>query len=125
PLFRKRFEQFIHRWQDPAVRDYMLKILVAFFITGVGGFILEKKKFKLPEELQPVAWALLIGGILFVIVESLLKNKKMGDQVTWTIAVAIGFGQLVAAVFPGASRSGTTILIALLLGLNRPLATEY
>jgi undecaprenyl-diphosphatase len=125
PLFRKRFEQFIHRWQDPAVRDYMLKILLAFFITGVGGLILEKKKFKLPEELWPVAWALLIGGILFVIVESMLKNKKMNDQVTWTIAVAVGFGQLIAAIFPGASRSGTTILIALLLSLNRPLATEF
>ena len=43
----------------------------------------------------------------------------------WLVAVAVGFGQLVAAIFPGASRSGTTILIALVLGLSRPAATEF
>ncbi len=37
----------------------------------------------------------------------------------------VGLGQLIAAVFPGASRSGTTILIALLMGLSRPRATEF
>jgi undecaprenyl-diphosphatase len=125
PLFRNRFDQFIHKWREPATRDYMAKIILAFVITGIGGLILEKKHFKLPEVLAPVAWALLIGGILFVIVESILRDKKMKDDVTWTIAVAVGFGQLIAAVFPGASRSGTTILISLLLGLNRPLATEF
>ncbi len=125
PLFRNRFDQFIHRWREPATRDYMAKIILAFVITGIGGLILEKKHFKLEEHLPPVAWALLIGGVLFVVVESLLRGKKMGEEVTWTIAVAVGLGQLIAAIFPGASRSGTTILISLLLGLNRPLATEF
>src|ERR1700757_986182 len=59
PLFPQRLSQFIHRWHEPATRDYLLKILLAFVITCVGGFILEKKHFKLPEELKPVAWALL------------------------------------------------------------------
>jgi len=49
----------------------------------------------------------------------------MGDDVTWTVAVAVGLGQLIAVIFPGASRSGSTILIALLLGLSRPAATEF
>ena len=39
--------------------------------------------------------------------------------------IAFGLGQLVAAVFPGASRSGTTIMLALLMGLSRPAATEF
>jgi undecaprenyl-diphosphatase len=125
PLFSSRFHQFIYRWREPATRDYLLKISLAFFITGVGGLIIDKKGVKLPEELTPVAWALLIGGILFVVVETLLRGKKLGEQVTWTIAVAVGLGQLIAAVFPGASRSGSTILISLLLGLNRPIATEF
>jgi undecaprenyl-diphosphatase len=47
------------------------------------------------------------------------------DNITWTIAIAVGLGQLLAAIFPGASRSGTTILAALLLGLSRPAATEF
>ena len=125
PLFKDRFDQFIHRWREPATRDYLAKIIVAFGITGAGGLVLEKKHWKLPEELAPVAWAVLIGGILFLLVEFLLRGKNMREEVTWTVAVAVGFGQLVAAVFPGASRSGTTILIALLLGLSRPDATEF
>ena len=125
PLFRVRFEQFIHRWQEPATRDYILKIMLAFGLTCVGGYVMEKKHFKLPEELAPVAWALLVGGIIFLIVEFILRGKKLGEDVTWAIAVAVGLGQLVAAFFPGASRSGTTIMIALLLGLSRPAATEF
>src|SRR5579863_6043162 len=69
PLFHKRFHQFIFNWRDPGVRDYFLKIVAAFFITGVGGFVMEKKGFKLPERLMPVAIALLIGGIIFLLVE--------------------------------------------------------
>jgi undecaprenyl-diphosphatase len=125
PLFKERFHQFIYRWRESATRDYLFKIILAFCITGVGGLIIDKKGIKLPEELTPVAWALLIGGILFVVVETLLRGKKLSEQVTWTIAVAVGLGQLIAAVFPGASRSGSTILLSLLLGLNRPIATEF
>jgi undecaprenyl-diphosphatase len=135
PLFHKRFHQFIFNWRDPVVRDYFLKIVVAFFITGAGGFIMEKKGFKLPEKLLPIAIALLIGGVLFLIVERWLartghgagQDKESGSlrNVTWTVAISVGIGQLIAAGFPGASRSGTTIIFALLLGLTRPLATEY
>jgi undecaprenyl-diphosphatase len=133
PLFHQRFHQFIFNGRDKAVRDYFLKIVVAFFITGAGGYVMEKKGFKLPEHLLPVAIALLTGGVLFLIVERWLagrgggQEKDRGDlrNVTWTVAVAVGLGQLIAAAFPGASRSGTTIIFSLALGLGRPLATEY
>jgi undecaprenyl-diphosphatase len=133
PLFHKRFHQFVFNWQDKAVRDYFLKIIVAFFITGVGGFELEKHGFKLPEELRPVAIALLVGGVLFLVVEGWLAKSSRGNEkergelqsVTWGVAVAVGIGQLIAAAFPGASRSGTTIIFSLVLGLSRPLATEF
>jgi undecaprenyl-diphosphatase len=135
PLFHKRFHQFLFNWQDSAVRSYFMKIVAAFVITGAGGFVMEKKGFKLPDQLLPIAIALLIGGVLFLIVESWLartghgagQDKEAGNlhNVTWTVAIAVGIGQLIAAGFPGASRSGTTIIFALLLGLTRPLATEY
>src|SRR5947199_228394 len=67
PLFPERLQQFFFQWREKQTQDYLLKILVAFFITCIGGFILEKKGFKLPEHLKPVAWALLIGGIGFVL----------------------------------------------------------
>jgi len=133
PLFHKRFHQFIFNWRDPAVRQYFFKIVVAFAITGAGGLVIEKKGFKLPENLQPVAIALLLGGIAFLVVETFLAKKRKGGEpernelvhVTWAVVVAVGIGQLIAAIFPGASRSGTTIVLALILGLSRPLATEY
>jgi len=125
PLFPERLNQFVHRWRERPTQDYLLKILVAFVITGTGGLILEKKHFKLPEELMPVAIALFVGGVLFIAIESWLRGRQLRDRVTWSIVLAVGIGQLIAAVFPGSSRSGTTILLALILGLNRVAATEF
>src|SRR5208283_670854 len=58
PLFHTRFHQFIFNWRDKNVRDYFLKIVAAFVITGAGGYYMEKHGFKLPEELKPVGLAL-------------------------------------------------------------------
>src|ERR1700761_1845454 len=49
PLFHKRFHQFLFNWKDAAVRDYFIKIVAAFVITGIGGLIIDKKGLKLPE----------------------------------------------------------------------------
>src|SRR6266404_9676376 len=65
PLFRGRLRQFFFRWREPATQDYLLKIFVAFALTGAGGYVMDKKDFKLPERLMPVAVALFIGGLLF------------------------------------------------------------
>src|SRR5437899_10712538 len=122
PLFPERLRQFFFRWREPATRDYLLKIFVAFAITGAVGFILEKKHFRLPETLLPVAVALFVGGVLFVVVEGWLRGRTLRNEITWTVVVAVGIGQLLAAVFPGTSRSGATIILALILGLNRVAA---
>ena len=125
PLFRDRLNQFVYHWRERTTQAYAAKLIFATVITGGPGFILEKRGFKLPEQLVPIGWALLIGGIGFLVVETWLRRKTLQSQVTWGIAVAVGLGQLVAAIFPGASRSGTTILLCLLLGLARPAATEF
>jgi undecaprenyl-diphosphatase len=125
PLFPERMRQFIFRWREKATQQYAGKLILACIITGGPGYIMDKKGFKLPEELAPVAWALLIGGIAFVVIEAWLRGRNLSDYVTWTMAVAVGVGQLIAAGFPGASRSGTTITFCLLLGLARPAATEF
>ncbi len=125
PLFPERLKQFLFRWREPATREYLLKIFVAFALTGVVGLVIEKKGFKLPENLLPVAMALLVGGILFVVVERVWRGKSTRNEVAWPVVLAVAIGQILAAVFPGSSRSGATILLALMLGLNRPLATEF
>ena len=125
PLFPQRLYKFVFELRDRETQDYLLKIFSAFVITCIGGFIIDKKGIKLPEQLAPVAWALLLGGLAFIAIEFSLRGKKLSTEVTWTIAVAVGLGQLVAAVFPGTSRSGATIMFCLLLGLARPAATEF
>lgn len=125
PLFPERLRQFAWEWKERRTQDYAGKILLAFVITGIGGVLLDKLGFELPEEIGPVAWAVLLGGIGFVVLERWLKGRPTQAEVTWTIAVAVGVAQLVAAAFPGTSRSGATILIALALGLNRVAATEF
>ena len=125
PLFPQRLYKFVFEWRQKETQDYLVKILVAFAITGVGGLVWKKLGHELPKELFPVAWALLIGGIAFVAVEFSLQGKKLGGEITWAIVLAVGFAQLIAAIFPGTSRSGSTIVFCLLLGLSRPAATEF
>jgi len=125
PLFPERLHQFVFQWREKAARDYAGKILLAFVITGIGGYALDKAGFKLPEELWPIAWAILVGGICFLLVERWLRGRNPQGSVTWSIAAVVGLGQLIAAVFPGTSRSGATILLMLVLGLSRPAATEF
>jgi undecaprenyl-diphosphatase len=124
PLFPRRLESFL-RWRDPGALDYLIKIAAAFIITGAGGFILDKKGFKLPEQILPVAIALFAGGICFLLVEWWIRGRSFREDISWGIVVAVGVGQLIAAVFPGTSRSGATILLALAMGLSRPAATEF
>src|ERR1039457_1981301 len=72
PLFPQRLYKFVFELNDQETQSYLLKIFTAFAITGAGGLIIEKKGFKLPEQLTPVAWALLLGGVAFVVLEFFL-----------------------------------------------------
>ncbi len=125
PLFPHRLRQFVFEWRAREVQLYALKIAVAFAITGAGGLLLDKYGFELPEEIGPIAWALVLGGIGFLLVEGWLRDRDFSHAITWKIVVLVGVGQLIAAVFPGTSRSGSTILLMLLCGLSRPAATEF
>ncbi len=124
-VFKQRSMELLTQWRRPEIKDYLIKMFVAFFITAVGGLILKATNFELPENAQPVAIALIVGGILFIWLEAALRGKELSDSVTWNVAILIGVGQLVAAVFPGASRSGTTIVIAMAFGLSRRMAVEF
>lgn len=124
-LFTQRVKQMLFQWRDPAVQTFIFKLAAAFFLTGVGGVVLKKAGLELPETAGPVAWATLIGGFVIFAVERWVKNRPQAGEVGWFSAIVVGFGQLVAAVFPGASRSGTTILAAMAAGTARKPATEF
>jgi undecaprenyl-diphosphatase len=124
-VFSTRVRDLLLRLDEPGARGYLLKLILAFAITGAGGLVVKKLGFTLPKETAPIAWATLIGGAVILVIERTLRGRRMGSQITWLMAVAVGLAQLLAAVFPGTSRSAATILIALALGLNRPAATEF
>ncbi len=124
-IFKARVRQLVAARHDAAGRDYLVKLSAAFGLTAAGGLLLEAVDFALPETATPVAVALLAGGVLFVVVERALRRRAGLTTIGWPVAVAMGGAQLVAAVFPGTSRSGAAILIALVMGLDRQLAIEF
>src|SRR2546425_9453154 len=73
PLFSLRCQQLIFRWREAETRDYLLKLMLAFGLTGAVGFVLEKMGRKLEENPGPVAWALVLGGVAFLLVERWLR----------------------------------------------------
>lgn len=124
-VFTQRVKQLATTLGDASTRDYLAKLFVSFFITAVGGLAIKKLDIKLPETVPPVAWATLIGGVIILILEFMHKGKSGTTNITWTVVVAVALAQLLAAVFPGTSRSGASILMALAFGVARPAATEF
>ena len=116
---------------DPAqARDYALKLGVAFGVTCVLGVIVKQLGFELPDRLEPIAWALILGGVWMVAAEyfAARRAKALGERtaISWTVAILVGIAQVVAGVFPGTSRSAATIFVALLFGTtSRVAATEF
>lgn len=125
-LYWPRLWKLVSELNVPENRDYALKLTVAFLITGVLGLIITKLGFKLPDEITPIAWALVIGGIWMIAAERFAAKRPESSKITWTVAILVGVAQVVAAIFPGTSRSAATIFIAMLAGTNnRPAATEF
>ena len=105
------------------------KIIVACVPAGVVGLLWSDELNSLFFKVPVVIAMLVIFGILFLVVEE--KNKKrapimmtMGD-LTYRAAIWIGMFQLIAAVLPGTSRSGATIIGALMIGVSRVAAAEF
>ncbi|WP_462114683.1 undecaprenyl-diphosphate phosphatase [Lysobacter xanthus] len=111
-------------------RDYALKLGTAFGVTAVLGLVVKKLGFELPDEVAPIAWALIAGAVWMVLAEVLAARRAaaIGERadITWTVAVLVGLAQMLAGVFPGTSRSAATIFVALLAGTtSRAAATEF
>jgi len=125
-VYWRRIWELLTRWGDPGTRDYLFKLALAFLITCVLGFIAEKHGFKLPETVTPIAWALIVGGVWMMVAEQIAARMPDRSKVTWTVAILVGIAQMIAAIFPGTSRSAATIFAAMLFGTsNRPAATEF
>ena len=106
-----------------------VKILIACVPAAIVGVLFDDKLNELFYNPTTVAIMLILFGILFIIIENYNKGKSPKinslSKITYTVAIMIGIFQLIAAVFPGTSRSGATIVGALLIGVSRTIAAEF
>ena len=108
-----------------------MKILVACIPAAVIGVFFDEMFEALFYNPFCIALALIIFGIAFIVIENFnakrkTKNlKETNTQITYKDAIIIGIFQLLAAIFPGTSRSGATIIGGLLIGLSRPNTAEF
>jgi undecaprenyl-diphosphatase len=124
-VLRHRLARWFLQFSDPAVRAEVFQVLFAFLVTGLGGFILEKAGLKLPESILPVAVATLVGAPVIFLIERHATTHPPRGGFSWSLAIAIAAAQLLAAAFPGTSRSGACVMAGLLIGASRPAAVEF
>ena len=106
-----------------------VKILVACIPAAVVGVLFDQQLEALFYNYQTVSIALIVFGIAFIVIENRNAHQRSRVNSLRNIkiqtALIIGIFQLVAAIFPGTSRSGATIVGALLLGVSRTVAAEF
>jgi undecaprenyl-diphosphatase len=106
-------------------RDEVIKLTVCFILTGILGVSAKKFGLALPETVFPIMVATVVGAFVIFWVEWKVKGRVLGDTATWWVVVAVAAGQMLAAIFPGTSRSGAAVIAALLLGLSRAKAVRF
>ena len=106
-----------------------LKIVVACIPAAVVELLWGDVIEELFYNYVVIALALIVFGVAFIVIENRNQTRKtrMTDltEIGWNTAFLIGMFQLIAAVFPGTSRSGATILGGILLGVSREVAAEF
>ena len=119
--------------EKPVIRkdifQMWFKIVAACIPAAVVGILFDDILDKYLYNGIVVSIALIVFGIAFIIIEEKNKGKRPKirslKKIDWKTAILIGVFQLIAAIFPGTSRSGATIVGALLIGVSRTVAAEF
>ncbi|MBQ1916782.1 MAG: undecaprenyl-diphosphate phosphatase [Lachnospiraceae bacterium] len=115
-------------WKKGAL-DMWLKIIICCIPAAIVGLLFDDEIDRLFYHPIPVALALIIVGVIFIIVELTAgKNAPKAGSIagmSFTMVWWIGVAQTIAAIFPGTSRSGATIIGALIVGVSREAAAEF
>jgi undecaprenyl-diphosphatase len=135
--FRQRIAEFLSTFPsgkrgDRTILTHPVSLtLIAFFFTAIPAFLLTKVIGKHLESLTIIGTSLLVGGIIMWLVDALydrrilpLKTQEM-DQMSLGQAIWIGICQIASAVFPGTSRSMSTIAAGQVAGMSRSAALEF
>jgi undecaprenyl-diphosphatase len=125
-IYWRRLTGLLLHTREPQNRDYLYKLTVSVLITLVLGFIATRLGFALPKTVMPIAIATLVGGVAILGIEQYVAGKPQSSEITWSVAIWVGLGQMLAGLVPGTSRSAATIFAAMLCGVTlRPAATEF
>ncbi len=125
-IYQRRLTELLLHTRKPENRDYLYKLSVSVLITLVLGFVATQLGFKLPATVLPIAIATLVGGVAILGIEQYVAGRPKTAQLTWSVAIWVGLGQMLAGLLPGTSRSAATIFAAMLAGMTlRPAATEF
>jgi undecaprenyl-diphosphatase len=111
---------------DRKAGAFVLKVLLAFLPAAFVGLLFHHWIEEYLFSVRSVAWALVGGGLVILWIERLHHRFTVQtmEDMSWRDALWVGIAQ-VAALYPGVSRAGATIMGGLLAGLNRPTATQF
>ncbi len=113
----------------PKIFSLWGKIIVACVPAAIVGLLFDEKLEAIFYNPLTVSISLAVFGVIFIVIETVNKNKTYSVDspynITYKAAFIIGAFQLIAAIFPGTSRSGATIVGALLIGISRTAAAEF
>lgn len=110
-------------WNHP-----LAMVLISFVVTAFPCFLIDKMIGELLENIPIMAGALIIGGIAMWGIDAWFSTRattQSMDQITLKQAIVIGLSQILAAAFPGTSRSMSTIAGGQVMGLSRSAALEF
>ncbi|HLK53834.1 MAG TPA: undecaprenyl-diphosphate phosphatase [Candidatus Angelobacter sp.] len=137
--FRSRIARFLstfpggERQDRTALTHPLTLVMLAFVVTSIPAWLLHKKIGDNLENMRVIGWALLLGGIIMWIVDAYFgKPRSIGRHMTERMedvsvfqAIWIGICQIASAVFPGTSRSMSTIAAGQVSGMSRTAALEF
>ncbi len=114
-------------WKQDTLRLW-LKTIIAIIPSGIVGILFDDWMEEHLHTPLVIAIALIVYGVLFIVIERWNKERTpithSTDDITYKLALYVGLFQVLSLV-PGTSRSGATIMGALLLGLDRTTAAEF
>jgi undecaprenyl-diphosphatase len=131
--FRHRILEFLRTFPrgqrgDRTILTHPLSLtLIAFVVTAVPAGALMKQIGKNLENLWVMSWALFIGGVIMWIVDATFTRPRVMhmEEMSLPQAIWIGAAQILSAIFPGTSRSMSTIAGGQVAGMSRPAALEF
>lgn len=126
-IYFKKLNPFTTKGLKKSTMQMWYKVIIGVIPAAVAGFLLDDFiEAKINDNPFFIAAALIVYGILFIFIENREKKPKINDidNLTYKTALLIGVFQVLALI-PGTSRSGSTILGAIILGTSRTVAAEF